>query len=217
MLFIDEICWSGNQLNNGKVGGELFTVPKVNSESGVPMGATTDVHYNVPSLIFGTWGSCPVCYNIQEWSSNEQNPISWKTGIDITADIEDEVVEMHHEGDYLFLLRKNHLLLLWHICKYHHYPFDWNAYVSWQSESLWPKVCAIHSFSLMVTTLEWYVINKESKWFICFGSKWFICFGVPYATYLWQVIKASRLNGAFILEATKAKCACITQRDVLKF
>lgn len=42
------------------MGGELLTVPKVNSESGVPMGATTDVHYNVPALIFET-GEAVLC------------------------------------------------------------------------------------------------------------------------------------------------------------
>jgi hypothetical protein len=102
MLFIDEICFNRHQLKNGKVGGELLIVPKVTSECGAPMGATTDLHYTVPALISDT-GEAVLCALIFKSDlAMNKIPISWKTGIGITADIEDEAVVMHHGGTTCF-------------------------------------------------------------------------------------------------------------------
>jgi hypothetical protein len=47
--------------------------------------------------------------------------------------------------------------------------------------------------------------------------RWYVCFGVPYATHLWQVNDASRLNGTFKIELTKAKWSYVLHWDARKF
>jgi hypothetical protein len=36
LLFVDETGCNTNQLNDGRVGGELFVVPKIDNEAGAP-------------------------------------------------------------------------------------------------------------------------------------------------------------------------------------
>ena len=54
VLFVDEMDCNTNQLNDGRVGGELFILPKIDSECGAPTGATTDLHYMVLPFMSGT-------------------------------------------------------------------------------------------------------------------------------------------------------------------
>ena len=60
VLFVDETGSNTNQLNDGRVGGERFILPKDNSECGAPTGATTDIHYTVLPFISGT-GEAVLC------------------------------------------------------------------------------------------------------------------------------------------------------------
>ncbi len=86
LLFVDETGCNTNQLNDGKVGGERFIMPKNDPESGAPTGATTDLHFTVLAFLSGT-GEAVLCAII---SKSEQNvseiPLSWKLGVDITVD-----------------------------------------------------------------------------------------------------------------------------------
>jgi hypothetical protein len=45
LLFVDETGCNTNQLNDGKVGDEVFIMPKDCSDAEAPAGATTDLHY----------------------------------------------------------------------------------------------------------------------------------------------------------------------------
>jgi hypothetical protein len=58
--FVDEMGCNTNQLNNGRVGGEMFILPKFESECGAPTAATTDLHYTVLPFISGT-GEAVMC------------------------------------------------------------------------------------------------------------------------------------------------------------
>jgi hypothetical protein len=60
VLFVDETGCNTNQLNDGRVGGELFILPKMDSECGAPTGATTDLHYTVLPFVSGT-GEAVMC------------------------------------------------------------------------------------------------------------------------------------------------------------
>jgi hypothetical protein len=50
LLFVDETGCNINHLNDGKVGGELYIMPKNCSNTAAPAGATTDVHFTVLPL-----------------------------------------------------------------------------------------------------------------------------------------------------------------------
>ncbi len=60
LLFVDETGCNTNQLNDGKVGGEQFIMPKDDPESGAPIGATTDLHFTVLPFVSGT-GDAVMC------------------------------------------------------------------------------------------------------------------------------------------------------------
>jgi hypothetical protein len=87
---VDETGCNTNQLNDRRVGNELFIVPKVDSECRAPTGMTTDIHFTVLPFISGT-GEAVMCAIIFKSKQDvSEIPISWKTGIDITCEnIED--------------------------------------------------------------------------------------------------------------------------------
>ncbi len=43
-----------NHLNDGKVGGEVFILPKKSDDDAAPIRATTDLHFTVLPFISGT-------------------------------------------------------------------------------------------------------------------------------------------------------------------
>ncbi len=53
LLFVDETSCNTNQLNDGKVGGERYIMPKNCSDAAAPAGATTDLHFTVLPFISG--------------------------------------------------------------------------------------------------------------------------------------------------------------------
>ncbi len=54
LLFVNETGCNTNQLNDGKVGGELFIMPKNIGDAAAPAGATTDIHFTVLPFMLGT-------------------------------------------------------------------------------------------------------------------------------------------------------------------
>jgi hypothetical protein len=85
LLFVDETGCNTNQLNDGRVGGELFIVPKIDNEAGAPTGSTTDLHFTVLGFISGT-GEAVMCATIfKSEQPVSEIPISWKLGLDLTA------------------------------------------------------------------------------------------------------------------------------------
>ncbi len=54
LLFVDETGCNTKQLNDGKVGGELFVMPKNAGDTAAPAGATTNLHFMVLPFISGT-------------------------------------------------------------------------------------------------------------------------------------------------------------------
>ena len=45
LLFVDKTGCNTNQLNDGKVGREVFIMPKNSGDAAAPAGATTDIHF----------------------------------------------------------------------------------------------------------------------------------------------------------------------------
>jgi hypothetical protein len=129
ILFVDETGCNTNQLNDGRVGNELFIVPKVDSECGAPTGATTDIHFTVLPFISGT-GEAVMCAIIFKSEQDvSEIPISWKTGIDITCENVEDTTNVMRGGAYLYFPRENHSLLFWNFSKsqYHNHPSHGNA------------------------------------------------------------------------------------------
>jgi hypothetical protein len=54
LLFVDKTGCNTNQLNDGRVGGELFVLPKNDNEAGAPTGSTTELHFTVLGFVSGT-------------------------------------------------------------------------------------------------------------------------------------------------------------------
>ena len=91
LLFVDETGCNTNQLNDGKVGGELFIMPKNAGDTAAPAGATTDLHFTVLPFMSGTGEPvlCAIIFRSEQHIS--EIPVSWKTGIDLTVDDVDDV------------------------------------------------------------------------------------------------------------------------------
>jgi hypothetical protein len=86
---VDETGCNTNQLNDGRVGGELFVLPKMDNEAGLPIGSTTDLHFTVLGFISST-GEAVMCAIIfKSELPVSKIPVSWKLGLDITCDADD--------------------------------------------------------------------------------------------------------------------------------
>jgi hypothetical protein len=89
LLFVDETGCNTNQLNDGRVGGELFVLPKMDNEAGLPIGSTTDLHFTVLRFISGI-GEAVMCTIIFKFELPVSKIlVSWKLGLDITCDADD--------------------------------------------------------------------------------------------------------------------------------
>ncbi len=82
VLFVDETGCDTNQLNDSRVGGELFILPKLDSECGAPTGATTDLHYIVLPFVSGTGGVVMCAIIFKSKQDICEIPIHWETGIE---------------------------------------------------------------------------------------------------------------------------------------
>jgi hypothetical protein len=92
---VDETGCNTNQLNDGKVGGELFVLPKQDNEAGAPIGATTDLHFTILGFVSGTGEAvmCAIIFKLDQDIS--EIPVSWKLGLDITSEnLEDQSAVM---------------------------------------------------------------------------------------------------------------------------
>jgi hypothetical protein len=85
LLFVDETGCNTNQLNDGRVGGELFVVPKIDNEAGAPIGSTTDLHFTVLGFISGTGEALMCAIIFKSDLPVSEIPVSWKSGLDITC------------------------------------------------------------------------------------------------------------------------------------
>jgi hypothetical protein len=81
LLFVYETGCNTNPLNDGRVGGELFDLPKNDNEAGDPTGSTTKLHFTVLGFKsrIGEPVMCAIIFESDQ--KNIEIPISWKTGI----------------------------------------------------------------------------------------------------------------------------------------
>jgi len=215
-LYVDETGCNTNQLNDGRVGGELFILPKKDWECGAPTGATTDLHYTILPFVSGT-GEAVLCAIIfKSELSVSQIPISWKTGIDISCeDVEDRNKVMcggptcYYQGKsipcFYGTSPKASITteLLTEMLKY----LD---KLQVYDRTICKPFLLLDGYGsrMMLPFLDY--VNDPSH-------KWHVCFGVPYATHLWQVGDASSLNGVYKTELTRAKRDYIKHRISPKF
>ncbi len=59
-IFVDETGFNTNKLNDSRLGGELFILPKMYSECGAPTGTTTDLYYMALPFVSET-GKAVMC------------------------------------------------------------------------------------------------------------------------------------------------------------
>jgi hypothetical protein len=208
LLFVDETGCNTNQLDDGHVGGETFILPKDDPEA-APRGSTTDIHFTVLAFVSGTGVPvmCTVIFKSELPVS--EIPVSWKLGLDITADVDDADKVM--KGGPCCNYRGKIVP-----CFYCTSPKA-SITSSLLADMLgFIDECGIfdrsiakpfllldgHGSRMMLPFLK-YINHPEHEW-VC-------CIGVPYATHIWQVGDASALNGAFKIALAKAK------REYLKY
>jgi hypothetical protein len=204
LLFVDETGCNTNQLNDGRVGGELFVVPKTDNEAGAPIGSTTDLHFMVLGFISGT-GEAVMCAIIFKSDLPvSEIPVSWKLGLDITCNADDPS-KMLAGGPMCTYLGKQipcffgtspkasitSILLI-----------DILAFL----DSLGVYDCSIANLFLLLGGHHSRMMLPLLKHVTDPSHRWHCCFGVPYATHIWQVGDASAINGSFKINLTKAKC-----------
>jgi len=102
LLFVDETGCNTNQLNDGKVGGELYLMQKNCGNAAAPAGATTDLHFTVLPFISGTGDPvlCAIIFKSDLHTS--QISISWKTGIIVMANDADDMEAVAAGGPTCF-------------------------------------------------------------------------------------------------------------------
>ncbi len=216
LLFVDETGCNMNQLNDGKVGGELFIMPKNIGDGAAPAGATTDLHFTVLPFISGTGEPvlCAIIFKSEQQIS--EIPVNWKTGIDLTCDDADDMAKVAAGGPTCTYLGKEIP------CFYGTSPK-----ASITSQLLADMLKFLDTLGVYDRTVAHPFLlldGHHSRMMLPFlqyvndpRHKWYCCFGVPYATHIWQVADASSLNGSYKIELAKAKRKYIEKRDTPKF
>jgi hypothetical protein len=218
LLFVDETGCNTNQLNDGKVGGEVFIMPKCSGDAAAPAGATTDIHFTVLPFISGT-GEPVLCAIIFKSELDVKDiPLSWKFGIDLTV--------KSNEADNMGKIGKGGPTCIY---KGKEIPcfYGTSPKASITSRLLADMLKFLDTIGIYDRTVAKPFLlldGHHSRMMLPFlkyvcdpNHKWHCCFGVPYATHIWQVADASALNGSFKIELAKAKRKYVEERDVPKF
>ena len=216
LLFVDETGCNTNQLNDGKVGGELFIMPKNIGDGAAPAGATTDLHFTVLPFISGTGEPvlCAIIFKSEQQIS--EIPVNWKTGIDLTCDDADDMAKVAAGGPTCTYLGKEIP------CFYGTSPKA--SIISQLLADMLKFLDTLGVYDRTVAHPFLLLDGHHSRMMLPFlqyvndpRHKWYCCFGVPYATHIWQVADASSLNGSYKIELAKAKRKYIEKRDTPKF
>jgi hypothetical protein len=218
LLFVDKTGCNTNQLNDGKVGREVFIMPKNSGDAAAPAGATTDIHFTVLPFISSTGE--PVLFAIIFKSEQDIKdiPVSWKLGVDLAVQTS--------EADNMKNIGKGGPTCVYKgktiPCFYGTSPkasitstllADMFKYLDtlgiYDQSVASPFLLLDGHFSQMMLPFLNYVNDPSHKWCVCIG--------VLYATHIWQVADASSLNGSFKIELMKVKRKYVQHREVPKF
>jgi len=217
LIFLDETGCNTNQVNDRKVKGEVFILPKNSGDAAAPIGATTNIHFTVLPFISGTGVPVLSAIIFKSEPSISEIPLSWKLGIEITVSNEEanNMEKVAQAGPTCFFRGKEipcfygtspkasiTSQLLADMLKY---LDQLGIYV--RSVAYLFLLLDGHHSQMMLPFLE-YINDPEHKWVGCFG--------VPYATHVWQVADTSSLNGCFKIELTKAKQKYLQQENARK-
>jgi hypothetical protein len=206
LIFLDETGCNTNQMNDRKVGGEVFILPNNSGDAAAPIGTTTDIHFMVLPFISGTGAPVLCAIIFKRELSISEIPLSWKLGIDITVSNEEanNMEKVARSGPTCFFHGKEIP------CFYRTSPkasitsqllADMLKYLDklgiYDQSVAYPFLLLDGHHSQMMRPFLGYTNDPEHKWVGCFG--------VPYAVHVWQVADASSLIGYFKIELTKAK------------
>jgi hypothetical protein len=219
VLFADETGCNTNQKEDGHKGGQLFVLETGYEEGGLT-GVTTDIHFTVMCFTCAT-GEPVLCVIILKSEKPvEEIPISWKWGIDITKNVDNngtcqaELFDQNCGEDKI-------------ICGGPKCTFqgkDLPCFIgtspkaSITSQMLADILKFLDGIGLYDRTTGktpfLLVDGHHSRFGLPFldyifdnDHPWMVSIGVPYGTHLWQVADSSEQNAAFkkILAEEKAK------------
>jgi len=215
LLFVDETGCNTNQLNDGRVGGELFVVPKIDNEAGAPIGSTTDLHFTVLGFISGTGEALMCAIIIKSDLPVSEIPVSWKSGLDITCTADDHSKVLAGGPTCTYLGKRIPCF------------FGTSPKASVTSILLRDMLAFLdslgvydHSIANPFLLLDGHHSRMMLPFLKCVtdpSHRWHCCFGMPYATHIWQVGDASAINGSFKIHLTKAKREYIKKRGAPRF
>lgn len=137
--------------------------------------AASDIHCTVPAHISGSGE--PVTCAIKSYQKVSEVPINWKTGIDMTAEVNSTSKDARFA--YLFLPRKHGTFLKANI-----------------TSTLLTEILDGHHSRMLLPFLQFINVARHKS---------YVCFGVLYDMHLWQLDDVSALHGAFEMQLTRAE------------
>ena len=215
ILFADESGCQTNQKQDGNVGNRKFIV-----EHGTrPQTICSTADHRFTILPFTSGSGEAVCCVIIFQHKEEEVPVTWKTGIDIT--VENPIQNEKGEIDLELNIGESKYYPEGPKCKYRGKEVDCLTFASESGGITGAILVKILEYFDTLQLFERYeggpipmliVDGHQSRLDPRFVSyinnhdhEWRVCLGVPYATVLWQVGDASEQNGKFKIEWTKVK------------
>jgi hypothetical protein len=215
ILFADESGCQTNQKQDGNVGNRKYIV----QHGTVPQVVCSTADHRFTILPFTSGSGEAVCCVIIFQHKEEEVPMTWKTGIDIT--VENPIRNEKGEIDLELNIGESKYYPEGPKCMYRGKQVDCLTFAS-ESGGI--------TGAILVKILEYFdgiqlfertpggpipmliVDGHQSRLdpkFVSYinnnSHEWRVCLGVPYATVLWQVGDASEQNGKFKMEWTRVK------------
>ena len=215
ILFADESGCQTNQKQDGKVANRKYivehgTVPQV-------ICNTSDHRFTILPFTSGS-GEAVCCVLIFQHKEDEI-PMTWKTGIDIT--VENPLRNEKGEIDLEMNIGESKYYPEGPKCKYRGKEVRCLTFASdsggitgailvkvleyFDEIDLFPRYPGGPIPMLIVDGHQSRLDPKFVAYINNKAHEWRVCLGVPYATVLWQVGDASEQNGKFKIEWTKVK------------
>ncbi len=215
ILFADESGCQTNQKQDGNVGNRKYIV----EQDTRPQVICSTADHRFTILPFTSGSGEAVCCVIIFQHKEEEVPVTWKTGIDIT--VENPLRNEKGEIDLELNIGQSKYYPEGPKCKYRGRDVECLTFASESGGITGAILVKILEYFDTLQLFERYpggpiplliVDGHQSRLDPRFVSyinnkdhEWRVCLGVPYATILWQVRDALEQNGKFKIEWTKVK------------